>query len=79
MKLHAFKAFQWNALDISFFLHDVYLQDNSLHPVESESRFKVDFEPCEELGRGGFGVVYKCKHKVDGGDYAVKRIKLPMK
>lgn len=50
-----------------------------MHPTDSDSRFKVDFEPSEELGRGGFGVVYKCKHKMDGIDYAVKRIKLPMK
>ena len=35
--------------------------------------------PSALLGRGAYGVVYHCQNRVDGGDYAVKRIKLPGK
>ena len=31
----------------------------------------------EYLGAGGFGIVLKCKHKIDKKEYAVKRIQLP--
>jgi serine/threonine protein kinase len=30
------------------------------------------------LGKGGFGVVFEAKHKVDDKKYAVKRIRLPI-
>ena len=42
----------------------------------SETNFK-DYEPVEYLGAGGFGIVLKCKHKIDKKEYAVKRIQLP--
>jgi serine/threonine protein kinase len=44
-----------------------------------KSRFLEDFEDVDILGAGGFGVVYKAKHKLDGQCYAVKRIQLPSK
>ena len=31
----------------------------------------------EWLGSGGFGIVMKCKHKLDNKEYAVKIIQLP--
>ena len=40
-------------------------------------RFDTDYELRGCLGKGGFGVVYHVRNKTDGGEYAVKRIKLP--
>ncbi|KAM7325054.1 hypothetical protein ACRRTK_015307 [Alexandromys fortis] len=40
-----------------------------------ESRFQKDFEDIEEIGSGGFGQVFKAKHKIDGKTYAIKRVK----
>lgn len=42
-------------------------------------RFGSDYELRGRLGKGGFGVVYHVQNKTDGGEYAVKRIKLPGK
>ncbi|XP_002128488.2 eukaryotic translation initiation factor 2-alpha kinase 3 [Ciona intestinalis] len=44
---------------------------------EYESRFLTDFEPLECLGKGGFGIVFKARNKMDDCTYAVKRILLP--
>lgn len=41
------------------------------------SRLDQDYEEIRELGRGGYGVVYSAKHKVDCQVYAIKVIKLP--
>ncbi len=43
----------------------------------NSSQFIANFMPVECLGSGRFGVVYRCKHKLDGLEYAVKRILLP--
>ena len=40
------------------------------------SRFLQDFKPFLILGSGGFGTVFKVKHKIDQGIYAVKCIEL---
>ena len=40
-------------------------------------RYLTDFEPVTCLGKGGFGVVFESKNKLDDNHYAVKRIKLP--
>lgn len=40
-------------------------------------RYLTDFEPVQCLGRGGFGVVFEARNKVDDCDYAIKRIRLP--
>lgn len=40
-----------------------------------ECRFQKDFEDIEEIGSGGFGQVFKAKHKIDGKTYAIKRVK----
>ena len=37
----------------------------------------MDFDHLECLGKGGFGVVFKAKKKIDECDYAIKRIYLP--
>uniref|UniRef100_A0A1B6DK79 non-specific serine/threonine protein kinase n=1 Tax=Clastoptera arizonana TaxID=38151 RepID=A0A1B6DK79_9HEMI len=41
------------------------------------SRYLTDFEPVHRLGKGGFGVVYEAKNKIDECNYAIKRISLP--
>lgn len=45
--------------------------------TDSFCRFEMDYEMRGCLGRGGFGVVYHVSNRTDGGEYAVKRIKLP--
>lgn len=41
------------------------------------SRFSTDFETVQCLGKGGFGVVFEAKNKLDDCNYAIKRIVLP--
>ncbi|KAJ9578241.1 hypothetical protein L9F63_005540 [Diploptera punctata] len=41
------------------------------------SRFLTDFQPVYCLGKGGFGVVFEAKNKIDECHYAIKRIPLP--
>lgn len=50
--------------------------DESNHYV---SRFLTDFDLVQCLGRGGFGVVFEVKNKLDDCNYAIKRILLPTK
>ncbi|XP_052207319.1 eIF-2-alpha kinase GCN2 isoform X3 [Diospyros lotus] len=40
------------------------------------SRYLNDFEELQPLGHGGFGLVVLCKNKLDGRQYAVKKIRL---
>ncbi|CAN6235470.1 unnamed protein product [Urochloa humidicola] len=40
------------------------------------SRYLNDFEELRSLGQGGFGLVALCKNKLDGRQYAVKKIRL---
>lgn len=42
-----------------------------------KSRYLTDFEPVDCLGKGGYGVVFKAKNKIDDCNYAIKRIALP--
>ncbi|KAF7643404.1 hypothetical protein LDENG_00239750 [Lucifuga dentata] len=44
---------------------------------EYVSRYLTDFDPVQCLGRGGFGVVFEARNKVDDCHYAIKRIRLP--
>lgn len=41
------------------------------------SRYQADFEMVQCLGKGGFGVVFESKNKLDDCKYAIKRIVLP--
>jgi translation initiation factor 2-alpha kinase 3 len=41
------------------------------------SRFLNDFDPIHCLGKGGFGVVFEARNKIDDCNYAIKRIQLP--
>ncbi|XP_016514778.1 eIF-2-alpha kinase GCN2 [Nicotiana tabacum] len=42
-----------------------------------QTRYTVDFQEIRRLGKGGFGRVYECKHKLDESTYAVKKIPFP--
>lgn len=44
---------------------------------EYKSRYLEDFEELSILGKGGFGLVFEAKHKIDERLYAVKRIGMP--
>jgi serine/threonine protein kinase len=44
--------------------------------AEATSRYENDFEEIQCIGQGGFGSVFKARHKVDGNIYAIKKIKL---
>lgn len=45
--------------------------------VRYNSRYLQDFEPIRLIGKGGFGLVFESKHKIDEMHYAVKRISIP--
>ncbi|ONK57837.1 uncharacterized protein A4U43_C09F4700 [Asparagus officinalis] len=49
-------------------------EDSASSPPNS--RYLNDFEEIRSLGRGGFGHVVLCKNKLDGRQYAVKKIRL---
>lgn len=51
--------------------------DSFSSTTEFESRYMVDFDHVQCLGKGGFGVVFKAKKKIDDCEYAIKRIYLP--
>ncbi|XP_014241196.1 eukaryotic translation initiation factor 2-alpha kinase [Cimex lectularius] len=50
---------------------------NQIH--EYVSRYLTDFEPVHCLGKGGFGIVFEAKNKIDDCHYAIKRIPLSNK
>ncbi|XP_003222450.1 eukaryotic translation initiation factor 2-alpha kinase 3 isoform X2 [Anolis carolinensis] len=55
-------------------------KDNTWSDIKNSgyvSRYLTDFEPIQCLGRGGFGVVFEARNKVDDCNYAIKRIRLP--
>lgn len=41
---------------------------------DSASQYKRDFEEIKQIGGGAFGKVFQVKHKLDGTEYAVKKI-----
>ncbi|KAJ1958372.1 hypothetical protein IWQ62_004910 [Dispira parvispora] len=41
-----------------------------------KGRYWVDFIELHQLGKGGFGTVYKVRNRLDFRDYAVKKVKL---
>uniref|UniRef100_A0A8C6RE76 Interferon-induced, double-stranded RNA-activated protein kinase n=1 Tax=Nannospalax galili TaxID=1026970 RepID=A0A8C6RE76_NANGA len=51
------------------------LSDTQGNEYTIEERFVKHFEEIEEIGSGGFGQVFKAKHRIDGKTYAIKRVK----
>ncbi|OQV16559.1 Eukaryotic translation initiation factor 2-alpha kinase 1 [Hypsibius exemplaris] len=49
------------------------------HFVVMPSRYQEEFEELKLIGHGGFGRVYQARHRVDGQEYAVKKVPLPRK
>ncbi|KAE9978631.1 hypothetical protein EG327_007321 [Venturia inaequalis] len=46
------------------------------HPMVELSRYRREYEEVSLVGKGGYGRVYHVKHRLDGSDYAVKKIGL---
>jgi serine/threonine protein kinase len=44
------------------------------HPMFEMSRYLREFSEIGMIGKGGYGKVYHVKHRLDGSDYAVKKI-----
>jgi translation initiation factor 2-alpha kinase 3 len=58
-------------------LNDLYLQLPSSvqgHTALHNDRYAREYEELEMVGKGGYGKVFKAKHKLDDAYYAVKRI-----
>lgn len=58
-------------------LNDLYSQLPSSvqgHTALHNNRYAREYEEIEMVGKGGYGKVYKAKHKLDNAYYAVKRI-----
>jgi hypothetical protein len=45
-------------------------------PLVSNARYQSEFVEGEKLGKGGFGTVYLGSNRLDGRDYAIKKIRL---
>jgi|Transcript_38927 serine/threonine protein kinase len=62
------------------FLNDDIITETKLPSNESErvstgySRFDQDFDKLELMGRGAFGEVWRCRHRLDDCEYAVKAV-----
>ncbi|KAI5623150.1 eukaryotic translation initiation factor 2-alpha kinase 1 isoform X1 [Silurus asotus] len=71
-----------HAASSSLFPHDhMYLNGDAQNPVQrtkdglfQTSRYLSEFDEISPLGRGTYGKVFKVKNKLDGQDYAVKKI-----
>lgn len=72
--------------DEIFYLHDMYEKPDvstllknhheeviKMRPHNARGRYLAEFEEIELIGEGGFGKVYKVKHKLDGNIYAIKK------
>ncbi|OAD62097.1 Eukaryotic translation initiation factor 2-alpha kinase 3 [Eufriesea mexicana] len=54
-----------------------HLPNNEKEIDNFKSRYLTDFEPVDCLGKGGYGIVFEAKNKIDDCNYAIKRIALP--
>lgn len=51
--------------------------DNGDDTPRYQSRYLEDFDQISLIGKGGFGLVFEAKHKIDESHYAIKRISMP--
>lgn len=49
--------------------------DKETTKYTADDRFTKDFKEIEPIGSGGFGRIFKAKHRIDGKIYAIKRVK----
>ncbi|XP_062065243.1 interferon-induced, double-stranded RNA-activated protein kinase isoform X2 [Lepus europaeus] len=49
--------------------------DKEASKYTANHRFAKDFKEIEPIGAGGFGQVFKAKHRIDGKTYVIKRVK----
>lgn len=47
-------------------------------PLVTYSRYKSEFRELAPLGKGGFGTVFRCENALDGREYAIKKVWIPM-
>jgi translation initiation factor 2-alpha kinase 4 len=52
------------------------LSSADLTSIENSSRLATEYNILGFLGSGGFGSVFLARNKLDGNDYAIKRISL---
>ncbi|XP_070518789.1 eukaryotic translation initiation factor 2-alpha kinase 1 isoform X4 [Cardiocondyla obscurior] len=46
-------------------------------PTLIRLRYHEEFQEISFIARGGFGEVYKARHRLDGSEYAIKKIAMP--
>ncbi|OQO09493.1 hypothetical protein B0A48_04894 [Cryoendolithus antarcticus] len=61
----------------SKYLTDVQLDLASNAQQAAPSRYLHEFEEIDLIGKGGYGSVYACRHRLDNVIYAVKKVALP--
>ncbi|XP_066590227.1 eukaryotic translation initiation factor 2-alpha kinase-like [Prorops nasuta] len=54
-------------------------EEKKENAADFKSRYLNDFDPVDCLGKGGYGVVFEARNKIDDCNYAIKRISLPNK
>lgn len=57
---------------------DTHKKRASPPPINKPSHFVENFERIETIGKGCFGTVIKCRHRVDGCVYVIKNIRKPI-
>ncbi|KAG0017011.1 Eukaryotic translation initiation factor 2-alpha kinase [Entomortierella chlamydospora] len=84
------ESFSSKGLVPSVYLHSLPVSDSSFTPPTSmmrttsfgdmfdndPTRYKHDFVEICKLGKGGFASVFKARNKLDGIEYAIKKIRL---
>ena len=59
--------------DVSTMLKNQNDEINKVRQQNTRGRYFSEFEEIDLIGEGGFGKVYKVRHKLDGNIYAIKK------